>query len=62
MDAALAGRVVRRLPDPRRHDRVRPITTAQKKKILGLNAARMYDIEVPAELQLPEADETETGP
>ena len=22
----------------------------------------MYDIEVPAELRLPEADETETGP
>jgi hypothetical protein len=27
--------------------------TAGKKKILGLNAARLYDIEVPAELQLP---------
>ena len=39
-----------------------PITTEQKKKILGLNAARMYDIEVPVELRLPEADETETGP
>ncbi|MCE3556117.1 amidohydrolase [Pseudonocardia sp. RS11V-5] len=30
-----------------------PLTTAQKKKILGLNAAAMYDIPVPAELQLP---------
>ena len=30
-----------------------PITTEQKKKILGLNAAKMYDIPVPAELQLP---------
>ena len=39
-----------------------PITTAQKKKILGLNAAKMYDIPVPAELQLPDADETKTGP
>ena len=39
-----------------------PITTEQKKKILGLNAAKMYDIAVPAELQLPEADETATGP
>ncbi len=39
-----------------------PITTAQKKKILGLNAAKLYDIPVPAELQLPDADETETGP
>ena len=35
-----------------------PITTEQKKKILGLNAAKMYDIPVPAELQLPDADET----
>jgi hypothetical protein len=24
--------------------------------IIGLNAARLYDIEVPAELRLPEAD------
>ncbi|MFC5379281.1 amidohydrolase family protein [Aquipuribacter nitratireducens] len=38
------------------------ITTEQKKKILGLNAAKMYDIPVPAELRLPDADETETGP
>ncbi|GAA5121443.1 amidohydrolase family protein [Pseudonocardia adelaidensis] len=30
-----------------------PLTTAQKKKILGLDAAAMYDIPVPAELQLP---------
>jgi hypothetical protein len=34
----------------------------QKRKILGLNAAKMYDIPVPAELQLPDANETETGP
>jgi predicted TIM-barrel fold metal-dependent hydrolase len=27
-------------------------TTESKKKILGLNAARLYDVEVPAELQL----------
>ncbi|MEU6701421.1 amidohydrolase family protein [Pseudonocardia sp. NPDC046786] len=33
-----------------------PLTTAQKKKILGLNAATMYDIEVPEQLQL--RDET----
>ncbi|KUM42214.1 amidohydrolase family protein [Arthrobacter sp. EpRS71] len=39
-----------------------PLTTAQKKKILGLNAAKMYDIPVPKELQLPDADETTTGP
>ena len=38
-----------------------PLTTDQKKKILGLNAAKMYDIEVPAELQLRNTDETDTG-
>ncbi|MDT9594402.1 amidohydrolase family protein [Nocardioides zeae] len=31
-----------------------PITTEQRKKILGLNAAAMYDIEVPEHLRLPE--------
>ena len=30
------------------------ITTASKKKMLGLNAARLYDIEVAAELRLPD--------
>ncbi|SDB81424.1 hypothetical protein GA0111570_103278 [Raineyella antarctica] len=39
-----------------------PLTVAQKKKILGLNAAKLYDIPVPEELRLPDADETETGP
>jgi predicted TIM-barrel fold metal-dependent hydrolase len=39
-----------------------PLTTAQKKKILGLNAAAMYDIPVPAQLQLPPAGEPATGP
>ena len=29
------------------------VTTATKKKILGLNAAKLYDIEVPAECRLP---------
>ena len=38
------------------------ITTEQKKKILGLNAAKLYDIPVPDELQLPDADETGGGP
>ena len=28
-------------------------TAAKKKKIMGLNAAKLYDIEVPAEYQLP---------
>ena len=39
-----------------------PISTTARKKILGLNAAKLYDIPVPAELRLPDADETETGP
>ena len=39
-----------------------PITVEQKKKILGLNAATMYDLDVPAHLRLPEADESATGP
>ncbi len=39
-----------------------PISTSTKKKVLGLTAAKLYDIPVPAELQLPEAAETETGP
>ena len=39
-----------------------PLTTEQKKKILGLNAAKLYDLPVPAHLQLPDADETATGP
>jgi len=34
-----------------------PITTEQKKKILGLNAAALYDLDVPHELRLP----TEAG-
>ena len=38
------------------------ITTEQKKKILGLNTAKMYDIAVPAELRLPAADEPAVGP
>ena len=29
------------------------VTTATRKKILGLNAAKLYDIEVPVEFQLP---------
>ena len=39
-----------------------PLTTEQKRKILGLNAAKMYGLDVPAELQVPEAGEPATGP
>ena len=38
------------------------LTENQKRKILGLNAAAMYDIEVPAHLRVADADETATGP
>ena len=37
----------------RRSPTTRKLTTATKKKIIGLNAAKLYDIEVPAEYQLP---------
>jgi hypothetical protein len=33
-------------------------THEAKKKILGLNAAKLYGIEVPKEAQLPEAEKT----
>jgi len=38
-----------------------PITTDQKKKILGLNAAKLYDIAVPPELAIKVPEEPETG-
>ncbi|MDN5893398.1 MAG: amidohydrolase [Nocardioides sp.] len=42
-----------------------PITTDQKKKILGLNAAAMYDLEVPEQYRIPTTAgnaETEVAP
>jgi predicted TIM-barrel fold metal-dependent hydrolase len=36
-----------------------PVSTVTKKKILGLNAARLYGLEVPAECQLPLSPEPE---
>ena len=39
-----------------------PLTTSQKKKILGLNAAAMYDIPVPQHLQLAEPPQPEQNP
>src|SRR6201999_429473 len=38
------------------------VTTATKKKILGLNAAKLYGIEVPKELQLPADAGTPAAP
>jgi uncharacterized protein len=37
-------------------------TSASKKKILGLNAARLYDVEVPQELRLPDEAGTPAAP
>ena len=34
------------------------VNTATKKKILGLNAAKLYDLEVPAEYQLDSGEGT----
>src|SRR4051812_47887239 len=41
------------MPDDDQFTDYAKLTTATKKKILGLNAAKLYDIPVPAELQLP---------
>jgi predicted TIM-barrel fold metal-dependent hydrolase len=41
------------MPDDEAFTDYAKLTTATKKKILGLNAARLYDIPVPAEYQLP---------
>jgi len=38
-----------------------PLTATAKRKILGLNAAKMYGLDVPAELQLADADADEPG-
>jgi predicted TIM-barrel fold metal-dependent hydrolase len=42
-------------PEGHEYDDFPRLSTEGKKKILGLNAARLYDIEVPDELRLPEA-------
>jgi hypothetical protein len=43
------------MPDDEAFTDYAKLTTATKKKILGLNAAKLYDIEVPVECRLPEA-------
>jgi hypothetical protein len=40
------------LPDDIREQKGVDLTTDAKRKILGLNAAKLYDLEVPAELQI----------
>jgi predicted TIM-barrel fold metal-dependent hydrolase len=53
------GLVDWQMPDDEAFTDYPRLTTASKKKILGLNAAKLYDIPVPQELQLPtSADET----
>jgi hypothetical protein len=47
------GLVDWQMPDDEAFSDYPRLTTASKKKILGLNMARLYDIEVPAEYQLP---------
>jgi uncharacterized protein len=41
------------MPDADEYSDYPRLTTVGKKKILGLNAAKLYDLDVPAELQLP---------
>ncbi len=49
----IEGFVDWQMPDDEAFTDYAKLTTATKKKILGLNAAKLYDIPVPAELQLP---------
>jgi hypothetical protein len=49
----IEGFVDWQMPDEEAFSDYPRLTTATKKKILGLNAARLYDIPVPAECQLP---------
>jgi predicted TIM-barrel fold metal-dependent hydrolase len=44
------------MPDREEYSDYPAVTTATKKKIMGLNAAKLYGIEVPPELRLPEAE------
>ena len=41
------------MPDSEQFSDYPKLTTTAKKKIMGLNAAKLYDIEVPAECQIP---------
>ena len=41
-------------PTTRRSPTTRALTTESKKKILGLNAAKLYGVDVPEELRLPD--------
>jgi hypothetical protein len=43
------------MPDDEAFSDYPKLTTATKKKILGLNAAKLYGIDVPEEFRLPES-------
>ena len=44
------------MPDGEEFSDYAPLTNRAKKKILGLNAARLYDLEVPADLRIVEGE------
>jgi uncharacterized protein len=50
------------MPDDEAFSDYPRLTTATKKKILGLNAAKLYGIDVPAECRLPEAPAAPEAP
>jgi len=49
----IEGFVDWQMPDDEAFTDYPRLTTATKKKILGINAAKLYDIEVPPECQIP---------
>jgi len=55
------GLVDWQMPDEDQFSDYPRLSTESKKKILGLNAARLYDIPVPAEAQLAAGQETTAG-
>jgi hypothetical protein len=44
------------MPDGEEFSDYSALTTRAKKKIFGLNAARLYDLDVPTELRIPEGE------
>jgi len=50
------------MPDSEQFSDYPKLTTTAKKKIMGLNSAKLYDIEVPAECRIPEPGTTADEP
>jgi uncharacterized protein len=44
------------MPDGEEFSDYSALTNRAKKKIFGLNAARLYDLDVPTELRIPEGE------